>query len=375
MRRYKVILAGGDRTHQEQYARHFRDSGRCDIVAVTDAPGVSAERYALNAALAARFEVPYVPLETALALPSDIASICVGTMNRATVATAFAAAGRHLYLDKPIAASLADSRAIAAAVNRAGVTSQLFSQATTRWGQDMKDRFDAAESDAVRAIHMRMLVAKGPPANLPGGIRFEHPMIEPIPAEPVKKEMFDLGYYPVALLDWLVNRPARTVTAMTANHFFAEHLAADVDDYGSMLIEFEGGLLASIACGRVGWNSHPGRGHILATLVGRRGHARFSPDAHRIDVHTASASARAGSSIDPMGMWDATLAAIPSNPQTSIEIATECPASDVLAFLDHLDNGTKPAIDAGRGVYHLAILAAAYRSASTGKAEAVEVGN
>lgn len=375
MRRYRLVLAGGDRTHQEQYARHFRDSGRCDIVAVTDAPGVSAERHSLNAALAARFSVPHLPLAAALELPSDIASICAGMTDRASIAIAFAAAGRHLYLDKPLAASVADARAIAAAVNMAGVTSQIFSQATTTWGQALKHRFDTAEPGAVRSIHMRMLVAKGPSTDLPVGIRLEHPAIEPIPAEPVKREMFDLGYYPVALLDWVVGRPVRSVTAITANHFFREHLAADVDDYGSMLVEFEGGLLASVVSGRVGWNSHPGRGYIEATLLGRHGHARFSPDSDQIVVQTAPSPVGAGSAVDPMGMWDATLAAIPPTPQRPVAIAPEHPAADILAFLDHLDRGTRPAVEAGRGVHHLAILEAAYRSAHTGRAAAVRPGN
>src|SRR4051794_2111352 len=58
MARYRVILAGGDRSHQEQYARQFQQSGRCELVAVTDAPDVSAAGHASNRALAERFGVP-----------------------------------------------------------------------------------------------------------------------------------------------------------------------------------------------------------------------------------------------------------------------------------------------------------------------------
>lgn len=371
-KRYKLVLAGGDHTHQEQYASQFLGSGRCDIVAVTDAPGVSPQRHALNASLAARFGAPYLPLDEAVARPSDIASVCVGISDRALVATRFAQAGRHLYLDKPMAGNIADAQAIASAVARSGVTTQIFSQATTAWGQAIKERFAADESGAIRAVHMRMLVAKGIPEDLPSAIRIERPAIEPIPGEPVKKEMFDLGYYPVALLDWIVDCPVSHVTAMTANHFFPEHLAADVDDFGSLVIEFENGLLASIVCGRTGWESHPGRGYIEATLQSRRGFVRFTPDADQLLVRTAPVPVRAAGEADPMGMWHTTMAAMPRPPQRPIDIAPDNPACDVLAFLDHLDQGTSPAIDAQRGVGHLAILDAAFRSAAgLGTREAV----
>jgi len=365
--RFRVLLAGGDRTHQEQYARQFRADPRCVLVGVTDLPAAPPARVAANAALAARFGLPLLPFDEALRLPCDIVSVCVSMPDRAPLIRAFAERGRHLYLDKPLAPSLEEARDIAAACAGAGVRSQIFSQATSAWALAARDNLRSGRLDRLRSVHARMLVAKGPLDGLPSRLRRERPGIAPIPSGQVKREMFDLGYYPVALLTWLIARPVRRVAALTANHFFAQHAAADVEDYGTLLLEFEGGLRASIVCGRIGWRSHPAKGYIDLTLSGSGGIARFAPEAEQVRLYTGGeAFDPAPANGDPMGMWDTTLGHIHWPKSRPIPLFPEPAEADIAAFLDRLDSGAEPEVTAADGVHHIEILEAAYRSAASG---------
>ena len=63
-----VAAVGGNRTHLEGYARSFAADPRCEIIAITDEPGLSNYREGLNRLLASELEVPYLPLEEVLAL-------------------------------------------------------------------------------------------------------------------------------------------------------------------------------------------------------------------------------------------------------------------------------------------------------------------
>lgn len=372
MQRRRVLLAGGDYTHQEQYARHFAADPRCVLVGVTDLPGISVSRHVANRALAERFHIAHLRYEEALVQPCDIVSVCVAMADRARVACDFAARGRHLYLDKPLAPGLAHAAAIAEAVGMAGVSSQLFSQVHTHWAQAARSAIRSGRLGPIAAVHMRMLIAKGPWGDVPDVARAERPTIEPIPPEPVKREMFDLGYYPVALLSWLLERPVRTVTAQTGNYFLAENFVADAEDFGTMLLEFEGGVVATVACGRIGWESHPGKGFVEVVLSGTETDERFAPDGAQLQVNT---SARPflppGNPRDPMGMWDGTLTGMHWPETRPIELVVDPPTADIRAFLNALDRHQEPEITAAAGARHIAVLEAAYRSAASGRPEPV----
>ena len=133
--RYGVVAVGGNRTHLEGYARTFAADPRCELKAVADQPGLPEYREGLNRLLAAELEVPYLPLEQALALDGvDIAINCADVERRAPVARAILEAGKHLYADKPLAGTREAAREIAAAAAAAGVTTQMFTQVWSDWG-------------------------------------------------------------------------------------------------------------------------------------------------------------------------------------------------------------------------------------------------
>ena len=51
--------------------------------------------------------------------------------------------------------------------------------------------------------------------------------------------MFDVGVYPLTAIHWLTGRKAESVTALTGNYFFAEHIENDTEDFGAISMQFE----------------------------------------------------------------------------------------------------------------------------------------
>jgi predicted dehydrogenase len=132
-----VLLVTGLRTHQENYALLFASDPRCRLIAVTDEPNVPPRRADWNRQFAAEMNLPYISdLDEALVREEvDIVSVCAEHERRGRVAVRCAQAGKHLYLDKPMTCSMEDADAVVAAVEAAGVRSQMFSFIHTPWAQ------------------------------------------------------------------------------------------------------------------------------------------------------------------------------------------------------------------------------------------------
>ena len=134
MAKYGVVAVGGNRTHQETYAREFASDPRCELIAVADEPGLPEYREGLNRLLASELGVPYLSFEEALARADvHIIDNCADVERRARVAVKTLEAGKHLYMDKPLAASVEEAHAIADAADRSEVMTQMFTQVTTSW--------------------------------------------------------------------------------------------------------------------------------------------------------------------------------------------------------------------------------------------------
>ena len=66
--KYGVLLLGGNRTHQENYALSFAQDARCRLVAFADEPDAPPERITLARSLAESMDLPFIPdLDAALA--------------------------------------------------------------------------------------------------------------------------------------------------------------------------------------------------------------------------------------------------------------------------------------------------------------------
>ena len=143
------------------------------------------------------------------------------------------------------------------------------------------------------------------------------------------------------------------------------------EDFGQMLLELEGGLVASISIGRTGWRSHPGGGLNRTFLIGTKGCALI--DAHRPrvevwgDVEPWRPPER--NPDDPMGMW----AMPPGSPFSAkprwswLRAPSTSYVTDVSHFLDCIEMGKESVVSAEVAAAATEVLMASYRSTATHK--------
>lgn len=379
MKSLGVLCIGGMQTHQENHAAGFNADRRSHIIAIADESGIDERRRTLNIRMAEQYGVPYIEgIEEALAIPEvDIVSMCADVERRHRVAVACAKAGKILYLDKPLASNGALATTIVDTIAESGVVSQMYSFVHTPWAKAAKACVESGRLGKLLAVHTDILFAKGPGGTEAStGLRKE----TSVPAEftfvESKREFFDLGVYPIGLCLWLVDSEPTGVTAVTGNYFFEQHKLNDTEDFGSVAMTFEGGMVATATGGRIGWNSHPAGGPHRITLVGEKGTERFDAWEPRLEIYATGEppTLPLPHPEDPMGMWRSTqqAAGIPKK-TTYAPVADETRwyPDDIEAFLDCLEQGSAPIMSAHRALGPSKVISAVYRSAASGKSEPI----
>ncbi|NUQ64108.1 MAG: Gfo/Idh/MocA family oxidoreductase [Pirellulales bacterium] len=373
---YGVLLIAGARTHQENYAPLFAADRRCRLVGVSDEADVSRRRRELNERFAAGLGIPYLAgLEGALARDDvQVVSVCAEPERRARIAIRCAEAGKHLYLDKPMAASAEEAEAIVAAASKAGVATQMFSTVRSPVGPRLRRAMDADDLGEIRAIHFHLTFAKGPAgAARLGSARKESARPQRFEAIDSKRELSNIGVYALVLLDWLVGRPVRRVWAATGNYFFGEHQANDMEDFGLLMLELESGLTATVTAGRTGWRSHPMAGVNRTTLVGSGRVATVDLDRPRWEVSNDEnpwLPPRVHPE-DPMGFWRSTMEEAGTVTKQAWLPAAEETLNDAAYFLDCIEHGRPSDVSAELAASAVRVLSAAYRSAALGEGVAL----
>jgi predicted dehydrogenase len=370
--RYGVLLVTCSHTHQENYAAAFAADRRCRIVALTDEVDVAPRRRELNERLADSLGVPYEPdLARALSRKDvDVVSICAPPDRRGRIALRCAAAGKHLYLDKSLVPTLQQADALVAAVRKAGVRSHMFTLNTQAWARAAKRLVEEKRLGTLRAVHADVLFAKG----RQGSARLGSPRREEYPPErhqlvEAKRELDNVGVYPVALVRWLTGKKFRTVYGVTANYFFEEHQRHNVEDFGLLACTLEDGTPITITAGRTGWTSHPAGGVTRLVLVGSERTAVVDANRPRLEVYTDEPpwAPPNVNPEDPMGFWVSTQDAVHLRPKQTWVPVTQAGPSDASYFLDCLDAGRESEMSVAEAALTTEVLLAGYRSATTGE--------
>jgi predicted dehydrogenase len=370
--RYGVLLVTGSHTHQELYAPAFAADRRCRIVAVTDEADVAPQRRTLNERLADVLGVPHEPdLGKALARTDvHVVSICGPPERRGRIILRCAAAGKHLYLDKSLVPTLAQADAVVAAVKKAGVRSHMFSFITQAWAHEAKQLVTEKRLGMLRAIHADVLFAKGHQ----GTARLGTPRKEEYPPErhqlvEAKRELDNVGVYPVSLVRWLTGQKFRTVYCVTANYFFAEYQKHNVEDFAVLACTLEDGTPVTITAGRTGWTSHPASGVTRVVLAGSERTVVVDANRPRLEVFTDETPwvPPNVNPADPMGFWASTQEEVHLRPKRSWVPVTPAAASDASYFLDCLDAGRESEMSVAEAALTTEVLLAGYRSASSGQ--------
>jgi predicted dehydrogenase len=370
--KYGILLVTGSHTHQEGYGAAFAADKRCRIVAVTDEATVDARRRELNERLARAFGVPYVPdLEQALKRPDvNVVSICAPPERRGRIAVLCAEAGKHLYLDKSLVPRLIEADALVAAVRKAGVRSHMFSFISASWARQARQLLASGRLGQLRAIHADTFFAKG----FPGTAKLGTPRREEFSPErhqlvEAKRELDNVGVYPLTLVRWLTGKKFQTVFGITGNYFFQEHQKHNVEDFGLISATLEGGLPVTVTAGRYGWMTHPASGVNRLLLVGSERSLLIDANRPRLEVYTDEPPWLPPNvnPADPMSFWASTQEEVHVRPKRTWVPAGPAGQSDASYFLDRLDAGQDSEITAAEAALTTEVLIAAYRSAANGE--------
>jgi len=285
--RYGLLIVGGNLSHQENYSRALAADPRVRLVGLTDESDVPPRRRELNQALADELEIPYIePYEEALAREDvDLVCLCPEPERRARMTVAAARAGKHVYVDKPLCATVEGAREVVEAVEASGVRSQMFSLVRSSIGRRCREVVESGQLGTLVGLHAELLFAKG----VAGTADLDQPRREQASDGRFtwvdsKRELFCVGLYPLVLFEWLTGSRVESVEAATANFFFTEHQANGAEDFAALLVGWEGGVETTITVGRSGWSSHPSHGIHQVHLVGTDSTATVDAYRPRLEI-------------------------------------------------------------------------------------------
>lgn len=153
-----------------------------------------------------------------------------------------AAAGKHVYLDKPMAGSVADGERIVAAVERTGI--KLLIAQSERYASTWRaaaQRLHSGELGKLLAVTVTFC---------PGG-----PLVG-FQGNPAYRESFgggewaNFGCYCADYANWLTGSRPLTVFGQTGTFFYEEYGPAGMEDLAQALVRYEDGCIATLIAGR-----------------------------------------------------------------------------------------------------------------------------
>lgn len=367
-----LLLIAGNQTHQENYARAFLADGRCRLVGLTDDVNLPERRRELNQQLADELRVPYFadPLAAITRDDVQLVSVCSDPERREALTVACAQAGKHVYVDKDPAPTVAAARRIGQAVHAAGVQHQAFSMVRVPAAQRARELLQAGAVGELLGLHCDITFAKG----RSGSADLSQPRREK--AQPTrftfhdsKREFLCVGYYALILMQWLTGRRFQSVDATTCNYFFAEHQANDVEDFACALLSLEGGVEVEVTAGRCGWSSSRAFGQHDIRLIGTRGSITIDANQPRLEIYSddpAWQQPAVGHPEDPMGFWTSTQKSggvLPKNDWFAIAPLLK---NDFAYFLDCITQQRPSDVPIDAAIHALEVVHGVYESAATG---------
>jgi len=147
-----------------------------------------------------------------------------------------------------------------------------------------KEQIDAGAIGRVCAVHVDFYFAKD--AGPPKGSR--EPVHSPLDwqahqiaahgdgsdgglgTEPMGELAIE-GIYPLGYIRTLTGASVRRVFARSTSHFHQLYADNAVEDLASVTLEMDGGIIGTVALGRIGAASHPSGGEIKIQVVGQSG--------------------------------------------------------------------------------------------------------
>jgi phthalate 4,5-cis-dihydrodiol dehydrogenase len=315
------------------HAAAYAGQDDAELVAIVDPDP------ARGAALAGRFGGTAVPDLDALLTRArpDAASVCVPTGLHRPVVERLAAAGVHVLLEKPMAPTVADCDAIAAAAEAAGIVLML----------GLTHRFHA------ELIEARRLIADGaiglPRLALDAFSFGEH---GPWPAWYYDRaisgggELMHDGVHLVDRLEWLIDSPIVEVYGRTTS--YARSIEG-VEDGGVAVLAFANGAIGSLF---VNESTYPLRRDAASVPM---------PGRLELEIHGTKGSIR-------YRTWHELIVDLAGEPSRTVTRSDDAEMTrEIRAFLDSIASGGPPPVGAREGRRGIAIVGAIYESERRGR--------
>jgi predicted dehydrogenase len=255
-------------------------------VVVADDPDQPDFVHERNQEFADKFHIPYVrDVEKACGeYDVQVAAVSSQAERHCDLSVRAADAGLHVAQDKPMSTRLAECDRLVAAVARNGVKFLLWNRNFLPALIQARAAIAGGRIGELRAIHVDFYFSKdsGPPKGSRAAgdapIDWEQHQLK-LHATGAdggigKRAMGELeieGIYPLGYIHMLSGAPVRRVFARTASHFHQANVDNDVDDLGTVTLEMAGGVVGSLAIGRIGAASHPDIGEIKLHILGSKG--------------------------------------------------------------------------------------------------------
>lgn len=187
-----------------------------------------------------------------------------------------AAAGKHVYLDKPMAGTVADGERIVAAVARHDVKLLIaFSERYTPPFRAAAQRLLSGELGCLLAITVTFCPG-GPLEGFTGSTAYRESF--------GGGELANFGCYCADYVNWLAGAAPQTVFAQADTFFYEDYRPAGMDDLAQCLVRYENGCVATLVAGRPrGTSTAP---WFTADLTAERGSLRATAYSNSLDVCT-----------------------------------------------------------------------------------------
>lgn len=269
-------------------ARGMISHPRFELVAVADEPHIPDWAHERNQAFADEFKVPYVrEVERALKeFHVDVAIVSPEAERHCDLSIRAARAGCHIVQDKPLTTRRSEADRLRTEMAKSGKRFLMWNRNGLPALVETRRLVESGELGALRAVHLDFYFAKD--AGAPKGSRpLGYPPVNwqahqiaahldgsdgGLGVEPMGELAIE-GIYPLAYLRALTDASVTRVFARGAPHFHQLNADNGVEDLATVTLELEGGLIASLAIGRIGLASHPSGGEIKLRLVGTKGAA------------------------------------------------------------------------------------------------------
>lgn len=267
-------------------ARGVAQHPRYQLTVVADDPDQPDWVHERNEKFAREYDIPYVrDVERAMAeYDVQVAVVSSEAERHCDLSVRAADAGLHVIQDKPMSNDLAECDRVVDAVERNQVKFLMWNRNLLPAVVEARDIVARGDVGQPYAYHVDFYFAKdaGPPKGSRTADQPPMDWLETLKAAHAtgadggvgKQPMGELGIegcYPLAYISMISNLKVRRVYARTTAHFHQLCVDNDVEDLASVSLEFENGVVGSLAIGRIGAASHPDIGEIKLHILGDKG--------------------------------------------------------------------------------------------------------